>query len=73
LGTCQCRPPEGLFNFGGFTDGDRCVFLARHFGAGSIRLIGFDFSDPGVTPRKSKKLGWARRLIETAMDEKFMD
>jgi len=70
LGTCQCRPPEGLFNFGGFTDGDRCVFLARHFGAGCIRLVGFDFSDKSVTPRKSKKLAWARRLIRMAMDEK---
>ena len=67
IGTTQCQPPEGLYNFGGFTDGDRCVFLARALGAASIRLLGFDFDDPGVTPRKQKKLLWAKRLIDLAL------
>jgi 2-amino-4-hydroxy-6-hydroxymethyldihydropteridine diphosphokinase len=67
IGTTQCQPPEGLYNFGGFTDGDRCVFLARALGAASIRLLGFDFEDPSVTPRKRKKLSWAKRLIELAL------
>jgi uncharacterized Rossmann fold enzyme len=69
VGTCQCRPPEGLYNFGGFTDGDRCVFLARELGASSIRLVGFDFEDQSVTPRKRKKLAWAKRLIEIALSD----
>lgn len=69
LGTVQSRPMDGVHNFGGFTDGDRCVFLARHFGAGPIKLIGFDFDDPGATPRKQKKLAWARRLVEMALGE----
>jgi 2-amino-4-hydroxy-6-hydroxymethyldihydropteridine diphosphokinase len=67
IGTTQCQPPEGLFNFGGFTDGDRCVFLARALGAATIRLLGFDFEDPSVTPRKRKKLSWAKRLIDLAL------
>jgi uncharacterized Rossmann fold enzyme len=67
VGTVQCRPPEGLYNFGGFTDGDRCVFLAMELQAASIRLVGFDFEDQSVTPRKRKKLAWARRLIEMAL------
>jgi 2-amino-4-hydroxy-6-hydroxymethyldihydropteridine diphosphokinase len=67
VGTVQCQPPEGLYNFGGFTDGDRCVFLARALGAASIKLLGFDFDDPGVTPRKQKKLLWAKRLIDLAL------
>jgi 2-amino-4-hydroxy-6-hydroxymethyldihydropteridine diphosphokinase len=67
MGTTQCQPPEGLYNFGGFTDGDRCVFLARALGAASIKLLGFDFEDPSVTPRKQKKLSWAKRLIELAL------
>jgi hypothetical protein len=67
VGTVQCQPPEGLYNFGGFTDGDRCVFLARALGATSIKLLGFDFDDPGVTPRKQKKLLWAKRLIDLAL------
>jgi uncharacterized Rossmann fold enzyme len=67
IGTAQCRPPEGIYNFGGFTDGDRCVFLAKALGAASIELVGFDFDDPTVTPRKSKKLAWAKRLIDLAL------
>jgi hypothetical protein len=69
IGTVQCRPPAGLYNFGGFTDGDRCVFLARELGAASIKLVGFDFEDESVTPRKRKKLAWARRLIDQALAE----
>ncbi|NBK26283.1 MAG: DUF115 domain-containing protein, partial [Spirochaetia bacterium] len=45
IGTVQCRPIPGLHNFGGFTDGDRCVFLARELCAASIELVGFDFED----------------------------
>lgn len=67
LGTVQCRPPQGLYNFGGFTDGDRCVFLARELCATSIKLVGFDFDDESVTPRKKEKLAWAKRLIELAL------
>ena len=70
IGTCQCRPPEGLYNFGGFTDGDRCVFLACELGASSIELVGFDFEDQSVTPRKRKKLAWAKRLIEIALSDR---
>jgi uncharacterized Rossmann fold enzyme len=69
IGTVQCRAPPGLYNFGGFTDGDRCVFLARELGAASIKLIGFDFEDESVTPRKKRKLAWAKRLIELALDK----
>jgi 2-amino-4-hydroxy-6-hydroxymethyldihydropteridine diphosphokinase len=69
IGTTQTRPLHGLYNFGGFTDGDRCVFFARYFGASEIKLIGFDFDDMSVTPRKHKKLAWAKRLIELALSE----
>ena len=67
MGTVQCRPPEGLYNFGGFTDGDRAVFLAKEMGAASIDLLGFDFDDQSVTTRKKKKLAWARKLICLAL------
>jgi uncharacterized Rossmann fold enzyme len=68
IGTSQCQPPENLYNFGGFTDGDRGVFLAHHFGAGSIKLIGFDFENVGEKPNgnkviKQEKLKWAKKLI----------
>ncbi|HID19528.1 MAG TPA: DUF115 domain-containing protein [Methanophagales archaeon] len=61
--TTQSRPIRNVFNFGGFTDGDRCVFLANEFGADRIELIGFDFEDEKVSERKRKKLKWAKRLI----------
>ncbi|MCQ8902745.1 MAG: DUF115 domain-containing protein [Methanothrix sp.] len=67
LGTTQAHPLENVHNFGGFTDGDRAVFLAVEFKPRSIRLIGFDLEDQNVTPRKMKKLQWARRLIEIAL------
>ena len=67
IGTVQCRPMPGLYNFGGFTDGDRCVFLAQELCAISIKLVGFDFEDESVTPRKKRKLAWAKRLIDLAL------
>jgi len=69
IGTAQCRPPQGLYNFGGFTDGDRAIFLAIELGARDIVLKGFDFDDNSVTPRKKKKLAWAKRLIDMALLE----
>ncbi len=69
IGTTQSKPLRNVYNFGGFTDGDRCVFLAKELGASAIKLIGFDYDDPSVTPRKRKKLQWAKRLINMALSE----
>lgn len=63
IGTTQARPLDNVFNFGGFSDGDRCVFMAKEFGAANIRIIGFDLDDTNVTPKKLKKLKWARKLL----------
>ncbi|MBE0522928.1 MAG: DUF115 domain-containing protein [Methanosarcinales archaeon] len=70
IGSTQVAPLENVYNFGGFTDGDRCVFLARSFCASSITMIGFDFDDINVSAIKKKKLGWARKLIDIAMEKK---
>ena len=43
IGTTQTKPFGRVHNFGGFTDGDRCVFLANHFKAKKIILLGMDF------------------------------
>ena len=64
IATTQARPFNKVYNFGGFSDGDRCVFVAREFGAKKIKLAGFDFEDPNVNPIKKKKLKWAKELIE---------
>ncbi|MCL7415019.1 MAG: DUF115 domain-containing protein [ANME-2 cluster archaeon] len=67
IGSTQATPLENVYNFGGFTDGDRCVFLAKEFNGASVTLIGFDFDDDAVTPIKARKLDWARRLIDVAL------
>ncbi|MHC1566894.1 MAG: 6-hydroxymethylpterin diphosphokinase MptE-like protein [Candidatus Syntropharchaeia archaeon] len=67
IGTTQAEPFDDIHNFGGFTDGDRCVFLAREFGAREINLVGFDFEDEDVSPVKKKKLKWAEKLISTIL------
>tara|TARA_B110000014_G_scaffold215422_1_gene169057 strand:+ start:42 stop:782 length:741 start_codon:yes stop_codon:yes gene_type:complete len=43
IGTTQTNSIGKIKNFGGFTDGDRCVFLAEFFDAKKIVLIGMDF------------------------------
>ena len=60
IGTTQTKPMGRVHNFGGFTDGDRCVFLANHFKAKKIILLGMDF---GVRIGKySKPMGVNRSL-----------
>ena len=71
--TTQSRPDMVLYNFGGFTDGDRAVCFARHMGAKRILLYGFDFDNPsdkdGSDPAvKMKKLSWAKRIIGDSPD-----
>lgn len=75
LGSTQVNPADFklLFNIGGFTDGDRAVYLADHFHAKTISLIGFDcqgpigqysFAEKKNKKRKKKKLKWCHQLIE---------
>ena len=73
IGTTESRPFDKMRNFGGFTDGDRCVFLAKYFEAKRIILFGMDFgnrigvySKEGRYNKKVKiaKLAKARELLE---------
>ena len=73
IGTTEGKPFGKIKNFGGFTDGDRCVFLARYFGAKKIILFGMDFGDKiGAYSKegrynravKLQKLRKARSLLE---------
>ncbi|ASJ07549.1 6-hydroxymethylpterin diphosphokinase MptE-like protein [Thermococcus pacificus] len=76
LGTCQTDPLDIVYNFGGFTDGDRAAFLAEALGAREIVLIGFDFGDvvgkwskpslrehSPVWESKGKKFAFAQELL----------
>lgn len=78
LGTTQSKPFSNLYNFGGFTDGDRAVFLAITLNAEKIILAGMDFgkivtkySRPNINLEtveadeiKQKKLLYAEKLID---------
>ncbi|GAA5818156.1 MAG: 2-amino-4-hydroxy-6-hydroxymethyldihydropteridine diphosphokinase [Methanobrevibacter sp. CfCl-M3] len=77
LGTTQSIPLENIYNFGGFTDGDRAVFLAESLGAKKIVLGGMDFgkyvtsySRPNIKKNveiaddiKIKKLEYGEKLV----------
>lgn len=68
VATTQSVPSGRLYDFGGFTDGDRAVYLADHFGAKEIRLAGWDFEHPSAKDddpaRKKRKLDWAYILLQ---------
>ena len=73
IGTTQSIPFSKIQNFGGFTDGDRGVFLANHYEARKIILFGMDFgnrigkfSDTKKSERKMKlkKLKKGKFLLE---------
>ena len=73
VGTTQTKTFGNIENFGGFTDGDRCVFIAEFFNAKKIILVGMDFgqeigkySKHKVINRKTKikKLKCGKRILE---------
>ena len=78
MGTTQSSPLKNVYNFGGFTDGDRCLFIALELGAEKIILAGMDFgkiitrySRPDIADEigkadnvKEKKLEYAKKLVE---------
>ena len=82
LGTTQSVPLENVSNFGGFTDGDRCIFIAIELGARFILLAGMDFGDivtkysrPDLPESEGKadkikqmKLSYAKKLTQWAAE-----
>jgi hypothetical protein len=65
IGTTQVEPVSPLVNFGGFTDGDRAVFMASSYEAAPIVLIGMDFGK--IVGRRSKP--WLRRDVDAWGDK----
>lgn len=79
IGTTQAKPVGSLHNFGGFTDGDRAVFMALELGCKAVLMIGMDLSrkvgryskpwlkkDEDAWPFKLAKFSIARRLLSWA-------
>lgn len=61
---------DGMYNPGGFTDGDRAVCIAFALGASEVELVGFSTDDvgqwSGVTDKKRKliKLQWMSKVLD---------
>ena len=73
IGSTQTDSFGKIENFGGFTDGDRCVFLAEYFKAKKIILVGMDFGqkigkyskERVINPKiKLKKLKFGKKIVE---------
>ncbi|MEZ0393669.1 MAG: 6-hydroxymethylpterin diphosphokinase MptE-like protein [Desulfurococcaceae archaeon] len=72
IGSTQVEPRPHVYNFGGFTDGDRALFVLRWIGVRRALLLGFDFDRPRACPgsppkdmrAKAVKLSIARKLLE---------
>lgn len=68
--TTQAEPIEDVYNYGGFTDGDRACFLAEEMGARRIILAGMDlgkkigkYSGGSNNRFTIKKLRYAKKLL----------
>ena len=67
MGTIQIDPSKykNLHNYGGFTDGDRAIFLSEHFNAKKIYLTGFDFTSSS-NHRFNKSTSISLRLLTSS-------
>lgn len=86
LGTTQAQAHGNLYNFGGFTDGDRAMFLAVALGATELILAGMDFgnvvtkySRPNIAEDtakadkiKTKKLEYAELFTKWIDDNEYV-
>ena len=87
IGTTQAQPVGNLYNFGGFTDGDRALFLAVALDASEITLAGMDFGEtvtrysrPNIKTDlakaddfKKKKLMYAEKFTQWIIDNENVE
>ena len=73
IGTTQSTPFGKIKNFGGFTDGDRCVFLANHFQAKKVILFGMDFGERIGKFSKTKKSERKIKLMKLKRGESLLE
>ena len=70
LGTTQAQPVGNLYNFGGFTDGDRAMFLAVALGASEMILATETAKADEI---KLKKLGYAEKFTNWIMENEKVE
>ena len=73
VGTTQAKPIGKVNNFGGFTDGDRCVFLADYFRAKKIILLGMDFGTRIGMYSKSKVENRTTKIAKLRRGKKLLE
>jgi len=73
IGTTQSTPFDKIHNFGGFTDGDRGVFLANHYEAKKIILFGMDFGDQIGKFSKTRKSERKTKLMKLKRGESLLE
>jgi len=73
IGTTQTKPIGKVNNFGGFTDGDRCVFLADYFKAKKIILLGMDFGTRIGKYSKSKVENRTTKIAKLRRGKKLLE
>ena len=73
IGTTQSTPFSKIKNFGGFTDGDRCVFLANHFQAKKVILFGMDFGERIGKFSKTKKSERKIKLMKLKQGKSLLE
>lgn len=75
LGTTQVHTKIPVYNFGGFTDGDRACYVTSFFRPTSIVIAGMDFGDVEgeysvnkydliSNPKRPLKLEWGKKSLE---------
>ena len=72
IGTTQSTPFDKIKNYGGFTDGDRGVFLANHFQAKKIILLGMDFGDQIGKYSETKKSDRKIKMMKLKKGESLL-
>lgn len=73
IGTTQSTPFDKIHNFGGFTDGDRGVFLANYYDAKKIILFGMDFGDQIGKLSETKKSERKMKLMKLKRGESLLE
>lgn len=75
FGTTQVESVRNVWNFGGFTDGDRACYVANYFSPSCIVIAGMDFgSEEGhhsksryekyANPNRRTKMIWGKKSLE---------
>ncbi|MGC8661301.1 MAG: 6-hydroxymethylpterin diphosphokinase MptE-like protein [Nitrososphaeria archaeon] len=73
IGTTQCEPLGKLYNFGGFTDGDRGVHFANALNPEMIALVGMDFGEEIGKFSNASKKDKVRKIIKLKIGKQLLE